>query len=100
MSSCLSIKGNGGSLLIFKTLKEDIQKIFAKDPAAKNTLEVVLCYPGLHAIWLHRISHWFYRNKMYTIARIISHINRHITDIEIYPGAKIGRRFLLTMVWV
>ena len=80
---------------MFKTLKEDIQNIFAKDPAAKNTLEVVLCYPGLHAMWLHRIAHWFYRKKMYTIARIISHINRHITDIEIHPGAKIGRRFFI-----
>jgi len=80
---------------MFKTLKEDIQNIFAKDPAAKNTLEVVLCYPGLHAVWLHRIAHWFYRKKMYTIARIISHINRHITDIEIHPGAKIGRRFFI-----
>ncbi|MBU4293799.1 MAG: serine O-acetyltransferase, partial [Actinobacteria bacterium] len=80
---------------MFKTLKEDIQTIFAKDPAAKNTLEVILCYPGLHAIWLHRIAHWFYRKKMYTIARIISHINRHITDIEIHPGAKIGRRFFI-----
>ena len=80
---------------MFKTLKEDIQTIFAKDPAAKNILEVVLCYPGLHAIWLHRIAHWFYINKMYTIARIISHINRHITDIEIHPGAKIGRKFFI-----
>lgn len=80
---------------MFKTLKEDIQNIFAKDPAAKNTLEVVLCYPGLHAIWLHRIAHWFYRQKMYTISRIISHISRHITDIEIHPGAKIGRRFFI-----
>lgn len=80
---------------MFKTLKEDIQNIFAKDPAAKSTLEVVLCYPGLHAIWLHRMAHWFYRKKMYTIARIISHISRHITDIEIHPGAKIGRRFFI-----
>jgi serine O-acetyltransferase len=95
VSTCLSIKGHGGSLLIFKILKEDIQNIFAKDPAAKNTLEVILCYPGLHAIWLHRIAHWFYRKKMVTIARIISHINRHITDIEIHPGAKIGRRFFI-----
>ncbi len=80
---------------MFKALKEDIQTIFAKDPAAKNTLEVILCYPGLHAIWLHRITHWFYKKKMYTVARIISHINRHITGIEIHPGAKIGRRFFI-----
>ena len=52
---------------MFKTLKEDIQNIFAKDPTAKNTLEVILCYPGLHAIWIHLIAHWFYRKKMVTI---------------------------------
>lgn len=80
---------------MFKKLKEDIQTVFAKDPAAKNTLEVILCYPGLHAIWLHRIAHWFYRKKMSTVARIISHISRHITGIEIHPGAKIGRRFFI-----
>jgi len=80
---------------MFKTLKEDIQTVFAKDPAAKNIIEVILCYPGLHAIWLHRIAHWFYKKKMYTIARIISHINRFLTGIEIHPGAKIGRRFFI-----
>lgn len=80
---------------MFKTLKEDVQTVFAKDPAAKGLLEVILCYPGLHAIWLHRIAHWFYKNKIYTIARIISHINRHITGIEIHPGAEIGRRFFI-----
>ena len=80
---------------MFKTLKEDIQTVFAKDPAAKNILEVILCYPGLHAIWFHRIAHWFYKKKWYTIARIISHISRHITDIEIHPGAKIGKRFFI-----
>jgi len=78
---------------MFKTLKEDIQTVFIKDPAAKNALEVILCYPGLHAIWLHRIAHWFYKKKLYTIARILSHTNRHITDIEIHPGAReIGRK--------
>ena len=80
---------------MFKTLKEDIQNIFAKDPAAKNTLEVVLCYPGLHAVWFYWIAHWFYRKKMYTVARIISHISRLVTGIEIHPGAKIGRRFFI-----
>ena len=80
---------------MFKTLKEDIQNIFAKDPAAKNTLEVVLCYPGLHVVWFYRVAHWFYRKKIYTIARIISHIGRFITGIEIHPGAKIGRRFFI-----
>jgi serine O-acetyltransferase len=80
---------------MFRTLREDIQNVFAKDPAAKNTLEIILCYPGLHAIWLHRIAHFFYKNKLNTLARFISHINRFITGIEIHPGAKIGRRFFV-----
>ncbi|RLD16447.1 MAG: serine O-acetyltransferase, partial [Caldiserica bacterium] len=79
----------------FKTLKEDIETVFKKDPAAKNVIEVILCYPGLHAIWLHRIAHWFYKRKEYTMARIISHINRFLTGIEIHPGAKIGRRVFI-----
>ena len=80
---------------MFKNLKEDIETVFEKDPAAKNILEVLLCYPGLHSIWFHRVAHWFYKKKFYTTARIISHISRHLTDIEIHPGAKIGRRFLI-----
>ncbi|MCP2519141.1 serine O-acetyltransferase [SCandidatus Aminicenantes bacterium Aminicenantia_JdfR_composite] len=81
--------------MIFKTLKEDIQTVFKKDPAARNTLEIILCYPGLHAVWLHRIAHFFWKNKLKLIARIISHINRFITGVEIHPGAKIGRRFFI-----
>ncbi|MFN3550553.1 MAG: serine O-acetyltransferase [Endomicrobiia bacterium] len=80
---------------ILKLLKEDIETIFKKDPAAKNVLEVILCYPGLHALWLHRIAHWFYKRKEFLIARIISHISRFLTGIEIHPGAKIGRRFFI-----
>jgi serine O-acetyltransferase len=80
---------------MFKRIKEDIKTVFEKDPAAKNVLEVLLCYPGLHALWLHRIAHWFYRKKFFTIARVISHINRFFTGIEIHPGAKIGRRVFI-----
>ena len=80
---------------MLERLKEDIQTIFTKDPAVKNTLEAILCYPGLHAIWFHRIAHWFYEKRIYTIARIISHISRHFTGIEIHPGAKIGRRVFI-----
>jgi serine O-acetyltransferase len=80
---------------MLKALKEDIKTVFTKDPAVKNTLEAILCYPGLHSIWLHRIAHWFYKKKMHMIARIISHINRHFTAIEIHPGAKIGKRFFI-----
>lgn len=80
---------------MFKRLKEDIQTVLAKDPAAKSVLEVVFCYPGLHAIWLHRIAHFFWKHKFLFLGRFISHINRWLTEIEIHPGAKIGRRFFI-----
>jgi len=76
-------------------IKEDIQTVFKKDPAARNTLEVLLCYPGLHAIWMHRIAHFFWNHGAKTFARFISHIARFLTGIEIHPGAKIGRRFFI-----
>jgi len=76
-------------------MREDIQTVFAKDPAAKSMLEVMVCYPGLHAIWLHRIAHFFWRHKWLFIGRFISHINRWLTGIEIHPGARIGRRFFV-----
>jgi len=80
---------------IFKLLKEDIETVFRKDPAAKSVLEVIVCYPGLHALWFHRIAHWFYKKRFFFIARLISHIIRFLTGIEIHPGAKIGRRFFI-----
>jgi len=76
---------------MFKRIQEDIKAVFDRDPAAKNLLEVLLTYPGLHALWLHRIAHWFYLRKFFTLARLISHFSRFITGIEIHPGAKIGR---------
>ena len=66
-----------------------------RDPAAKNYLEVFLCYPGLHATWFHRIAHFLYLRKWYTTARLISHFSRWITGIEIHPGAAIGRRVFI-----
>jgi serine O-acetyltransferase len=80
---------------MFKTLREDIQTIFAKDPAARSTLEVLFCYPGLHALWFHRLAHSLWRHKLRFLARLLSHINRFLTGIEIHPGAKIGRRFFI-----
>jgi serine O-acetyltransferase len=80
---------------MFKRIKEDIQSVFNNDPAAKNIWEVILCYPGLHALWFHRIAHCFYKRKWYTIARLIAHISRSITGIEIHPGAQIGRRMFI-----
>ncbi len=80
---------------MFEHLKEDLKTIKERDPAAKNYLEILLCYPGLHALWLHRIAHSLYTKKWYTTARLISHFNRWLTGIEIHPGAKIGRRLFI-----
>ena len=80
---------------MFERMREDIQTVSAKDPAAKSLLEVILCYPGLHAVWLHRIAHLFWKHRLLFIGRFISHINRLLTGIEIHPGAKIGRRFFI-----
>jgi len=77
--------------MFLKTAREDIKALLAKDPAARSWLEVLLCYPGLHAIWIHRPSHFLYKRKLYLLARIISHIGRFLTGIEIHPGAKFGR---------
>jgi len=82
-------------VILFKTLKEDIQTVFAKDPAARSVLEVVFCYPGLHALWFHRLAHLLWRYKIRFLARFASHVSRFLTGIEIHPGAKIGRRFFI-----
>jgi serine O-acetyltransferase len=80
---------------MWERLKEDIQTIKDRDPAAKNAAEVFLCYPGLHAIWLHRIAHALYQRGWFTTARLVSHFGRWFTGIEIHPGAKIGRRLFI-----
>jgi len=80
---------------MFKTLREDIRTVFAKDPAARSTLEVIFLYPGLHALWSHRLAHFLWRHKLRFLARLVSHINRFLTGIEIHPGARIGRRFFI-----
>ncbi len=77
---------------MFKTIREDIRTVFAKDPAARSTLEIILCYNGLHAIWAHRINHWFWTHHLKLLARFGSNVARFFTGVEIHPGAKIGRR--------
>jgi serine O-acetyltransferase len=74
---------------------EDISTVFAKDPAAKSKLEVLLCYPGLQAVAFHRIASFFWRHNFKFLGRLVSHIGRFITGIEIHPGAKIGKRFFI-----
>ena len=80
---------------MFKRMHEDIKAIFERDPAARSTLEVIFCYPGLHAVWVHRISHWFWMHKQYFFGRLLSHLGRFLTGIEIHPGATIGRKFFI-----
>jgi serine O-acetyltransferase len=80
---------------VFNRLKEDIRTVFEKDPAARSLWEVLLCYPGLHALWLHRVANFLWRRKLKFLGRFLSHIGRFLTGIEIHPGAKIGRRFFI-----
>src|SRR5690606_32168728 len=79
----------------WRQLKRDIEVVFERDPAARSVLEVILCYPGFHAVQLHRIAHWLHRRRLYLLARIVSHINRFLTGIEIHPGARIGPGFFI-----
>ncbi|WP_027415308.1 serine O-acetyltransferase [Aneurinibacillus terranovensis] len=76
---------------MFKNIRQDIRCIFERDPAARSTLEVILTYSGLHAIWFYRISHKLWEKKIFTLARIVSQIGRFFTGIEIHPGARIGK---------
>ncbi|MDD4239055.1 MAG: serine O-acetyltransferase [Desulfotomaculaceae bacterium] len=75
---------------MFSRLRKDIRTIKERDPAAKSTLEVILCYPGLHALFLYRVAHAFYQRRWFVIARLVSQFGRLLTGIEIHPGAKIG----------
>ncbi|MGC9527522.1 MAG: serine O-acetyltransferase [Limnospira sp.] len=72
-------------------MRADFQIIFERDPAARNGLEVLCCYPGLHALAMHRISNWLYRHQIPVLPRFLSHIGRFLTGIEIHPGATIGQ---------
>jgi len=76
-------------------IREQIDTIFREDPAAKNVLEILLCYPGFHAILLHRLAHKLYQARVPIVPRVISQISRFFTGIEIHPGATIGRRFFI-----
>ena len=77
---------------MFERMREDIQTVFARDPAARTTWEVLCCYPGLHAIWLHRVAHFLWRHGLLFLGRLVSHLNRWLTGVEIHPGARVGRR--------
>lgn len=80
---------------MFRKLREDITSILDRDPAARNTWEVLTCYPGFHAILLHRISHWLWRCRLRWLGRFLAYLSRIMTGIEIHPGAVIGRRVFI-----
>lgn len=80
---------------MFSNVREQFDTVFKRDPAARSVLEIVLCYPGFHAVLIHRIAHGVYNRGWFTLARVVSQFARAMTGIEIHPGAKIGRRFFI-----
>ncbi len=80
---------------IFKTSSDYFAMVFERDPAARSKIEILLCYPGLHALFFYRIANFFWRNKLRLVGRLISHVSRGLTAIEIHPGAKIGKRLFI-----
>src|SRR5512140_341619 len=80
---------------MFRQLREDVASVFARDPAARSTWEVLTCYPGLHAIWIHRLGHWCSPHALRWLGRFTSHLGRWSTGIEIHPAAAVGRRVFI-----
>lgn len=80
---------------MFARLREDIQSVFDRDPAARSAWEVMTCYPGIHAVWAHRLAHGLWGYGLHWLSRFIAHLSRMLTGIEIHPGATIGRRFFI-----
>ncbi len=80
---------------MFERIREDISCVFERDPAARNSFEVLTAYPGIHALLIHRLSHWMWTHGLRWPARMLSHLGRWVTGIEIHPGVRIGRRFFI-----
>jgi len=80
---------------MFRQLREDIASIFERDPAARTTIEVLTCYPGLHAVYVHKLARWFWTHGLRWLGRFTSHVGRWATGIEIHPGAIVGRRVFI-----
>ena len=80
---------------MFRYLREDIRAVFDRDPAARSSWEVLTCYPGIHALIMHRLAHWLWGHRLRWLARFTAHLARFFTGIEIHPGATIGRRFFI-----
>jgi serine O-acetyltransferase len=82
-------------MALFLRIRDDIRSIRERDPAARSTLEIFLCYPGLWAVWIQRVSHWLWRHKLRLPARILSQVARFFTGVDIHPGALLGRRLFI-----
>jgi serine O-acetyltransferase len=80
---------------MFTTLRKDIKAVYDRDPAARSTIEILTCYPGFHALQFHRLAHWLWIHRFFLLGRLISHISRFITGIEIHPGARLGAGFFI-----
>jgi serine O-acetyltransferase len=80
---------------MFRNVRNDIKVIFERDPAARSVLEILLCYPGFHAVRFHHLSHWLWSRNFRVLARFVSHVSRGLTGIEIHPGATIGEGFFI-----
>lgn len=80
---------------MFRELREDIRSVFDRDPAARSFWEVLTCYPGIHALIMHRLAHWLWSHRLRWMGRFTAHLSRVLTGIEIHPGATIGRRFFI-----
>ncbi|TAK48802.1 MAG: serine O-acetyltransferase [Betaproteobacteria bacterium] len=80
---------------MFRQIRDDIRSVFDRDPAARTSWEVLTCYPGLHAVYFHRLAHWFWGRGLRWLARLTSHVGRLLTGIEIHPGATIGQRLFI-----
>src|SRR5258706_9867551 len=80
---------------MFTKLRSDIACIFERDPAARSSWEVLTCYPGLHAIYIHKLAHWFWEHHLSWLGRFTSHVGRFLTGIEIHPGATLGKRLFI-----
>jgi serine O-acetyltransferase len=79
----------------FKTISRDVRSVLKRDPAARNAVEVLLCYSGLHAIWMYRFNHWLWGKGLRLLARVLSQLTRNLTGIEIHPGATLGPGFFI-----
>jgi len=77
---------------MFRWIREDVRAMLVRDPAARHPLEVLLCYPGMHTLWAHRLNHWLWNHRLRLLARLLAHLVRGCTGVEIHPGARIGRR--------